>query len=265
MATRLLQAEPLQVAPDLAGHELASPVRRASAFAVDYLILLIPTMVVVLLWVTAVLWAQDRPALKALVSLVRLGQEDTEGRLAALRDLTPLLVRIESDRLPWEFHEAVAAGDLDRAAETLVDRTSLVITMSPESGSGPLSTVISEEDALRLPLERLIPRPLRWLSLYGVALVYFAIFARSRRGATLGKRMLRIRVVGLDGGRLSLWNGIERFVAYLSIPGTLGFGLIDLWRDPNRRMAHDRVANTAVVRVPAASRARQGPRRPPRK
>ena len=236
------------------GSELASPVRRAASFAIDYLLLLIPTVIVILLWVTAVLWTQDRPALKALVSLVRLGQEDTQERLAALRDLAPLLVRIQSDGLPWEFHEAVAAGDLDRAAETLVTRTSLVITLSPESGSGHLSAVIPDSNSLKFPLERLIPRPLRWLSLYGVAGLYFALFARSRRGATLGKRMLGIRVVGLDGRRLSLRNGIERFVAYLSVPGTLGFGLVDLWRDPNRRMAHDRVANTAVVRVPAASR-----------
>ena len=62
--------------------------------------------------------------------------------------------------------------------------------------------------------------------------------------------MLGIRVVRLDGHRLSLMESFERFAGYLHIPGSLGIGLLDLWHDPNRRLPHDRAAHTAVVRAP---------------
>ena len=44
-------------------------------------------------------------------------------------------------------------------------------------------------------------------------------------------------------------ESFDRFGGYTQVPGTLFFGLTDLWRDPNRRLAHDRGANTVVLRV----------------
>ncbi len=40
----------------------------------------------------------------------------------------------------------------------------------------------------------------------------------------------------------------ERFGGYFASFGTFGLGLLDLWREPNRRLTHDRVSNTIVVR-----------------
>ena len=60
-----------------------------------------------------------------------------------------------------------------------------------------------------------------------------------------------------------LFESFERAAAYLEIPATLGLCLISLWRDPNRRLPHDRVVHTAVLRVPRTSSAPK-PRKPPR-
>ena len=51
----------------------------------------------------------------------------------------------------------------------------------------------------------------------------------------------------LDGRPLTIWESFERFGGYFISVGTFGLGLLDLWRDPNRRLAHDRVSNTVVV------------------
>ena len=135
--------------------------------------------------------------------------------------------------------EDVRAGNLDRAADEIGKRN-LSITLAPPEQPTPGVP----EDAVHFPLERLIPEALRGVTLYGVAALYFGLLTRGRKRATPGKRLVGIRVVRLDGERLSLLESLERFVGYLHIPGTLCVGLLDLWRDPNRRLAHDRVART---------------------
>jgi len=259
MPPRSLQAEPLQVIPELVGCELAPPWRRAAAFAVDYVLLVIPTVIVALAAVTAAMWLQDRPALEALISLVRHHQEEPEVQHRALRDLAPLLVRLRADGLPPGLQEAVAGGELDRAAELLAERELLIAMALSASASEPAAEN-ARDGLIRVPLERLIPLRLRGLTAYGVAEMYFALCARGRRGATLGKRLLGIRVVRLDGRPLTLWEGAERFAGYLQIPGTLGLGLRDLWRDPNRRLGHDRLVNTTVIRVRGRGKRKPRPR-----
>jgi uncharacterized RDD family membrane protein YckC len=100
---------------------------------------------------------------------------------------------------------------------------------------------------IRLPIERLIPVGLRNAALFLVPALYFAI-ATSRWGPTIGKRLFGLEVVRLDGRPLSLLQGLERFGSYFAVLGTLGLGLLDLWRNPNRRLAHDLAAETVVVR-----------------
>ncbi len=249
MATRFLTDEPLKVVPGLVGAPLASPLRRAFAFAFDVAILVLPSLAVAVAAALAGLAATQPRALAALRDLVfHRGSLDPAERHAALRELAPLLVRLEADGLPEEISGAVRAGDLDRAADEL-DRRSLVIAMALSEHSKPAAP----SGAVRFPLERLIPEGVRGVALYGVAALYFGAMTRGQRGATLGKRLAGIRVVTLNGERLSAAESLERFVGYLHIPGSLGLSLLYLWRDPNRRLPHDRVAHTAVVRAPRAS------------
>src|SRR5205814_996092 len=86
---------------------------------------------------------------------------------------------------------------------------------------------------VRVRIERLLPRSLHAVVSYGVMALYFGWLTSRRRGQTLGKRLLGIRVVRLDGHRLSFVESVERFVGYLHIPGSLGLALLDLWREPN--------------------------------
>jgi uncharacterized RDD family membrane protein YckC len=249
MATRGLTAEPLQVVPELIGKELASPRRRMIAFAIDFMLLWPPTVVVAILWVLATMWLFERPALNALRIVVQRTQLAPEVRHAALRDLAPLMVRLEADGLPHEVEDAVHAGNLDGAAEVLAGKELMIaLSIDPHSDE-QLARSLAAKNTVRVPLERLIPGKLRGVAAYGVGAIYFTLLARGRRGATLGKRLVGIRIVRLDGHRLTLWEGLERFVGYLHIPGSLGIGLFDLWHDPNRRMAHDRVVHTAVIRI----------------
>ena len=215
MTDRLFDPQSLAIDPALAGRALPSPRRRMAAFAIDYAVLLLPTLA------TA---------------------------HAVLRDLAPVLARIDAEGLSAAVKADVEAGDLDRAADRLADAEILVAL---NVGGGEPNLLGPK--TVRLALERLIPDAIRTAALFFVPAIYFAI-ATARWGTTVGKRLLGLSVVRLDGRPLTLFEGIERFGAYFGLLGTLGLGLFDLWRDPNRRLGHDRAVDTVVVRTLRATR-----------
>ncbi|MEW6758571.1 MAG: RDD family protein [Acidobacteriota bacterium] len=241
--TRRLTADVLHVAPSLVGQPLASPGRRLLALVLDYLILLLPTLAVAVAAAYVSLLVTDPAAVKALWALQRAdAQVAPETVRQAWKDLAPLLVRLEAPGLPPRAADAVERGDLDAAAQALMDRHLLIAL-----AIGEHEELKHQAETVTFRVERVIPGPLRWLSLFGVAALYFT-WLTARWGRTLGKRLAGIRVAHLGGERLSLLESFERFAGYLEIAGTLGLALLSLWRDPNRRMPHDRVAHTVVLR-----------------
>lgn len=85
-------------------------------------------------------------------------------------------------------------------------------------------------------------------SAFVVWLIYSALMEASPLQGTLGKAAVRLRVVGPDGGRLTLGRSVARnlakFLSYL--PLGLGF----LWAAVSRqgRAWHDMLSKTLVVR-----------------
>jgi uncharacterized RDD family membrane protein YckC len=78
-----------------------------------------------------------------------------------------------------------------------------------------------------------------------IPVVYF-VWPYSTRGQTLGKKMLRIKVVSLDGSPLNWRKGILRSAGYIvSFSTLLGF-LWSIW-DADKQAWHDKLAGTRVV------------------
>jgi hypothetical protein len=249
--TRYLVDEPLRVAAPLVGQPLASPARRLAAIVVDWLILAIPTLIVVAAAAGVSLYLRE----PAVVAALRGGLESTEPALRqqARGELARFFTKLDAPGLPGSVKAAVLEEDIDRAA-TLLDgyEVDTYLQLGGHVDAPPAPRHI------RFEVEKVIPKALQAVVLYGVAALYFTLFTASRRGATLGKRLLGIRVVHLAGRPLRLMESLERFVGYLHIPGTLGLAFLDLRHDPNRRMGHDRVAHTAVLRVQRAPAAPGG-------
>jgi uncharacterized RDD family membrane protein YckC len=89
-------------------------------------------------------------------------------------------------------------------------------------------------------------------SAVGLWSIYFTLTLTLFRGFTVGKRMMGIRVVRLDGERFTLWTAFERGGGYVAgiATGLLGFAQV-FW-DPNRQCVHDKIVGTAVVVAGAA-------------
>jgi uncharacterized RDD family membrane protein YckC len=81
-------------------------------------------------------------------------------------------------------------------------------------------------------------------------------------GATLGKWVLGLRVIAIDGSRAGLWKSIVRNALRLvdGLPAFNLLGVILIQRSRKRARFGDRIAGTRVIRVSKSSQATHHPR-----
>ena len=82
---------------------------------------------------------------------------------------------------------------------------------------------------------------------FGWAALYMTVFLSWWNGQTIGKRLLGIRVVRLDGGPITWWIAFERAGGYAAGLATGLLGFAQVWWDANRQAIHDRIVGTVVV------------------
>lgn len=82
---------------------------------------------------------------------------------------------------------------------------------------------------------------------FGWAAFYFTVFTARFDGQTLGKKILGIRVIQLDGANISLWAAFGRYGGYAAgfTTGLLGF--MQIFWDPNRQGIQDKISSTVVI------------------
>jgi uncharacterized RDD family membrane protein YckC len=83
--------------------------------------------------------------------------------------------------------------------------------------------------------------------------LYFGLCVWKTNGLTLGKRLLRIRVVSLTHERITFWQSAERALGYGASALEAGFGFLQYFLYPNHRCVHDWIAETIVIAEPAKS------------
>ncbi|HSG08533.1 MAG TPA: RDD family protein [Longimicrobiales bacterium] len=82
---------------------------------------------------------------------------------------------------------------------------------------------------------------------FGWASLYLTVILSWWKGQTVGKRLMKIRVLRLDGEPITWWTAFERAGGYAAgfATGLLGFAQV-FW-DANRQAIHDRIVGTVVV------------------
>lgn len=78
---------------------------------------------------------------------------------------------------------------------------------------------------------------------------YFAVFESSKWSATPGKMLLKMRVLTVDGGRISFGQATRRHFSKILSVITLLAGLIWVQLNSKRQALHDMLSDTVVVRV----------------
>lgn len=82
-------------------------------------------------------------------------------------------------------------------------------------------------------------------------ILYFACSLYFWKGLTVGKYILRIKVVSLYHDHLGWWHCIERSLGYFASALEFGLGFIQAFWNPNRMTLHDKIGETIVIQLPA--------------
>ncbi|HSM59145.1 MAG TPA: RDD family protein [Longimicrobiales bacterium] len=82
---------------------------------------------------------------------------------------------------------------------------------------------------------------------FGWASLYLTVMLSWWQGRTVGKRILGIRVLRLDGEPITWWTAFERAGGYAAGFATGLLGFAQIYWDANRQAIHDRIVGTVVV------------------
>lgn len=259
-ADRVVRAEPLSVAAQYIGARLASPPRRAAAMALDLLAIALLTNVgglwmvagmVLMAWQLAVrrggvprtrgLWLGWCAA--ALVLWLAVGElkqrwplpGDTPAAAAAAAGAEQDGVGEDAAPAPVAAFSAASAAALSAQQQVAHLEAELARARGRLEHRGP---------GLRGTLKS-------WLDEIGAGLgwgiLYFSLLPAWWRGQTLGKKLMRMRVVELSGQPITVMRSLKRYGGYVAGLATGGIGLLQLLWDPNRQGLHDKAAHTVVL------------------
>jgi len=78
--------------------------------------------------------------------------------------------------------------------------------------------------------------------------LYFVLMFYFWKGQTIGKYLLKIKVLSLYHEHLGLWHCIERSLGYFASALEFGFGFLQAIWNPNRMSLHDKIGETIVIK-----------------
>jgi len=82
-----------------------------------------------------------------------------------------------------------------------------------------------------------------------IPVMYFTLSFYFWKGQTIGKHLLKLRVVSLYHEHLGLWHCFERSLGYYASVLEFGFGFIQAFWNPNRMALHDKIGETIVIKL----------------
>lgn len=107
---------------------------------------------------------------------------------------------------------------------------------------------ISDEQALLFLGSYLGATAVTILLCWIVAIAYFAGLHASKWQATVGKRLLGLKVTDLQGARISFWRALGRYLALSFLSGIFCVGFIIAAFTEKKQSLHDLIASTIVIK-----------------
>ena len=175
-------------------------------------------------------------ALDAYAKLLRSGADDQTSRanLAALR--SRLVDSLAADTMRTLQHNLEVEREL--AAQRAAEATTLRKAAEGEKKGGGIFAWIKS----------VVSGAVNELGFgFGWASIYLTIMTSWWRGQTVGKRIMKIRVLRLDGEPMTWWAAFERAGGYAAGFATGLLGFAQVYWDANRQCIHDRISGTVVV------------------
>ena len=252
LAPAWVQAEHLNVAPELLGAPLAPHGRRLAAIAVD-------AALIGVLSSTGMFWTVAGVGALAIQLRRRTPRRPVWRSVLMWLALAWLCVIAFAQGADWLAHHADRASLVAAVRDDAADEEDDAAPVASAAASAATASDAARIRSLEAQLaEARKPTPMKWrdaamrrlhrLGLsFGWAIAYFTLLPSWWRGQTLGKRLFGLRVVELTGKPLGLMNCFGRYGGYAAGLATGGVGLLQVLWDPNRQAVQDKLAHTVVV------------------
>lgn len=78
--------------------------------------------------------------------------------------------------------------------------------------------------------------------------IYFTLLETSPKQATYGKRIVGLKVVDINGGKLDIWQATARFFMKSLSALILGIGFLQIIFSPKNQSLHDKLIKTYVIK-----------------
>ncbi len=236
----------LQIEERLQGVQLASFTKRAIAYALDWAFIFLAAEFfpfAVFLLVLA-LWAKKRlrHSMQQSSVFIDQGLDSLDTQLASL-EANERLRRRFVGYLRVYIHVVVYVVVV---ASLVVAASAIAGLFMPEQLKAIRGTMA--DTFFLQPFQGILTEINILSSLLG-ALFYFALFTWRWNGQTPGKRLLKIRVIRLNGRKISLWASFERVSGYTASASLLLMGFFQYYWDRNRQTTHDKITETIVVDI----------------
>jgi uncharacterized RDD family membrane protein YckC len=158
------------------------------------------------------------------------------------------------------------AGFWRRLAAMLVDVFALtvicgvvILTIAPYQWFG-LGNLVGSGNVFNEPPWRMVPYLIAGnVFSLAVNVAYFVGFW-VWRGQTPGKMLLGIKIVRPDNARITVSQGLLRYLGYIVSGAVILIGFIWVAFDPMKQGFHDKIAETFVVRIPEVPVTEAAPR-----
>jgi uncharacterized RDD family membrane protein YckC len=247
------------VSPDLLGEPLATPSRRGIAILIDLLLISLLSTVNTLVFAAVVALTFFR-ASHQMGNKNNHTQENAElkglwrGTKATLKIAGALIIFVvvysliqtmnneASDYGEATINELVSDLPADLVGDSSNEQVQDTITPDAES--------TGSESAQSFSVLEWIKDVMSDFGLgLGWAALYFSVLTAWWNGQTVGKRLLGIKVVRLDGGTPTLWESFGRYGGYGAGFATGLSGFFQVYWDRNRQAIQDKISETLVLRV----------------
>jgi uncharacterized RDD family membrane protein YckC len=129
-----------------------------------------------------------------------------------------------------------------RAIAGIADALVLVVIAGVLVGAASSATGAAYDVLLT---DALLPFALAW----GIFAFGYSVFFTGTCGQTIGKMLMKLRVVSTDQLSVGFGRAAKRLVASVPSILVLGIGFFLALRDPKRRTVYDRIAQTRVVKA----------------
>lgn len=167
----------------------------------------------------------------------------------------PLVIPDEFQEIKGPSLQGQYAGFISRATALIIDLLIvLLISTVVTLGTVAFLNFLGIDGFLeeQLPERQTLATLVRFLTALGgfgfIALVYSTIMTTITGGLSIGRALMGVRVVRLDGLPIGYLRSIGRYLAFIYLALLpLGLGLLWVLVDDRRQGWHDKVARTCVI------------------